>query len=225
MHSFEPSTRLVGLGVALLAVGCGGNGGGTGPCSPGPAVQLVTKDGNGQSWYFNNPLPAPLRVTALDAGSCPVPGVVVNWAVGPGEGAVSPAQSTTNAAGVASTSDSVGSATIQTVNATSTGLPGALATFTTHADVAPTSADVAIADFSFSPQAVVIQSGGTVTWTWGGAAPHNVTYDGGPTPLPANSTTMMGSGTFPSTITTVGKNTYHCSIHPGQMTGSVTVVH
>ncbi len=128
------SVRLAGLGVALLAVGCGGGGGdgGTGPCSPGAAFQLVTKSGDGQSWYFNNRLPAPLRVTALDAASCPVPGVVVNWAVAQGDGTVSPAQSTTDASGVASTTDSVGSATIQKVSATSTGLPGS-ATFTTAA--------------------------------------------------------------------------------------------
>ena len=56
------SVRLAGLGVALLAVGCGGDGGsgGTGPCSPRAATQLVTKSGDGQSWYFNNPLPAQL---------------------------------------------------------------------------------------------------------------------------------------------------------------------
>ena len=102
------SVRLAGLGVALLAVGCGGGGGngGTGPCSPGAAVQLVTKSGDEQSWYFDNPLPAPLRVTALDAASCPVPGVVVNWAVvGSGAGAVSPAQSTTDASGVRAASE------------------------------------------------------------------------------------------------------------------------
>ena len=219
------SVGLAGLGVALLAVGCGGGGGngGTGPCSPGAAVQLVTKSGDEQSWYFDNPLPAPLRVTALDAASCPVPGVVVNWAVGSGDGAINPAQSTTDASGVASTTDSVGSATIQTVSATSTGLAGA-ATFTEHATTAPATAGVAIADFSFTPDDAVIKTGGTVTWTWGGAAPHNVTYDGGPTPLPASSATHTGSGTFQSTITTLGKYTYHCSVHP-QMTASVTVVH
>ena len=219
------SVRLAGLGVALLAVGCGGGGGngGTGPCSPGAAVQLVTKSGDEQSWYFDNRLPAPLRVTALDAASCPVPGVVVNWAVGSGDGAINPAQSTTDASGVASTTDSVGSATIQTVSATSTGLAGA-ATFTEHATTAPATAGVGIADFSFTPDNAVIKTGGTVTWNWGGAQPHNVTYDGGPTPLPASSATHTGSGTFQSTITTLGKYTYHCSVHP-QMTASVTVVH
>ena len=219
------SVRLAGLGVALLAVGCGGGGGngGTGPCSPGAAVQLVTKSGDEQSWYFDNPLPAPLRVTALDAASCPVPGVVVNWAVGSGDGAINPAQSTTDASGVASTTDSIGAVMRQTVNASATGVPGS-ATLHANAATAPATAGVAIADFSFTPKDVVIQTGGTVTWTWGGAAPHNVTYDGNPPPLPGSST-MTGSGTFPSTITSVVMYTYQCGVHPTTMKGTVTVVH
>ena len=219
------SVRLAGLGVALLAVGCGGGGGngGTGPCSPGAAVQLVTKSGDEQSWYFDNPLPAPLRVTALDAASCPVPGVVVNWAVGSGDGAINPAQSTTDASGVASTTDSIGAVMRQTVNASATGVPGS-ATLHANAATAPATAGVGIADFSFTPDDAVIKTGGTVTWTWGGAQPHNVTYDGNPPPLPGSST-MTGSGTFPSTITSVGKYTYHCGVHPTTMKGTVTVVH
>src|SRR5437867_11829266 len=147
------SVGLAGLGVALLAVGCGGGGanGGTGPCSPGAAVQLVTKSGDAQSWYFNNPLPAQPRVTALDAASCPVPGVVVNWAVvGTDAGAVSPTPSTTDASGVASTTDSIGAVTRQTVTAMSTGVPGS-ATLHANATMASATAGVAIADFSFTP--------------------------------------------------------------------------
>src|SRR6266550_3695986 len=87
------------LGLGVLALACGGDGGGgTGPCTPGVATQLV-KSGDAQIWYVNNPLPAPLSVTARDANNCPVPGVVVNWAVGSGGGGVNPAQSTTSAAG------------------------------------------------------------------------------------------------------------------------------
>jgi plastocyanin len=215
--------RLPALGVGLLLACGGGGGAGTGPCSPGAATQLV-KSGDGQSWYFNNPLPTLLSVTARDANSCPVPGLVINWAVTAGGGGVSPAQSTTNANGVASTTDSVGSAPMQTVTATpGTAGPTAQA-FTQNATAAPTAAAVSVADFSFSPQAVVIQSGGTVTWTWGGAAPHDVSYDGGPTPLPTGSGTPKTTGTHQNTITPLGRYTYHCSVHAG-MTGSVTVVH
>src|SRR5882762_8290554 len=207
---------LVGI---VWSSGC--NGGGTQP--PGPPTDLVTSGGDGQNWYFNNPLATPLSATVLDANGRAVPGVVVTWAVTQGGGGVTPAQSTTNANGVATTSDSIGSSTLQKVNASVTGLPNA-ATFTEAAAAPPTTASVSVADFSFSPTAVVIQTGGTVTWTWGGAAPHNVTYDGGPTPLPPNSGTQA-TGTHQNTITAVGRYTYHCTVHPTQMTGSVTVVH
>src|SRR5436190_23038613 len=97
------------LGAGLLVLACGGDGGGgTGPCTPGAATQLVKNGGDAQPWYFNNPLPAALSVKALDASNCAVPGVVVNWAVASGGGGVTPVQSTTNASGVASANDSVG---------------------------------------------------------------------------------------------------------------------
>src|SRR5207247_8343517 len=111
------------LGLGVLALACGGDGGGgTGPCTPGVATQLV-KSGDAQIWYVNNPLPAPLSVTARDANNCPVPGVVVNWAVASGGGGVSPSQSTTGPAGAATTTDSIGSTSPQTATATVTGPP------------------------------------------------------------------------------------------------------
>ena len=49
--------RRFALGMALLGLACGGDGGGTQP--PGPPADLVKSGGDGQSWYFNNPLPLP----------------------------------------------------------------------------------------------------------------------------------------------------------------------
>jgi plastocyanin len=73
----------------------------------------------------------------------------------------------------------------------------------------------------------VVQTGGTVTWTWNsGTTRHSVTYLTGPGALPTSSPTRDASGpNFNTTFTTVGRYTYHCSQHPTQMTGSVTVVH
>ena len=127
----------LGVGVLVLACGGGGDGGGMGPCVPGAATQLVKTGGDAQSWFFNNPLPASLGVTARDASGCPVPGIVVNWAVASGDGGVSPAQSTTNANGVAATADSLGSASSQSVTATFSGLPAPV-TFTATASATPT---------------------------------------------------------------------------------------
>jgi len=206
---------LVGI---LWASGC--NGGGTQP--PGPPSDVMPSGGDGQNWYFNNPLPTPLRVTVVDLSARPVPGVVVMWAASSGSGAVSPVQSTTDASGEASTTDSVGSATIQRVSATVTGVPSA-ANFTEVATTPPTSAAVSLQNLAFNPNSVVVQSGGTVTWTWNdGAIGHNVTFTSGPARPPDAAT--RDSGTYALPLTTVGTYGYHCTIHP-TMTGSVTVVH
>jgi plastocyanin len=217
--------RPLALGFGVLALACGGDGGGgTGPCTPGAATQLVKTSGDPAAWYFNNPLPSPLSVTARDANNCPVPGVVVNWAVGSGGGGVTPAQSTTNASGVATTTDSIGAASPQTVTATFTGLPAAV-TFTAAASAAPASAGVSVGNNFFNPQGAVVQTSGTVTWTWNsGVVQHNVTYSSGPAPLPTNSATQAGGTTFSTPFTNVGTYAYHCSLHAG-MEGTVRVLH
>src|SRR5205807_10644339 len=84
----------LGVGLVLLAGG-GGDGGGTGPCSPGAATQLAKNGGDAQSWYVNNPLPTPLSVIVRDANNCPVPGVGIDWSVVTGGGGLSPTHSTT----------------------------------------------------------------------------------------------------------------------------------
>src|SRR5882762_3954129 len=213
----------LGVGVLVLACGGGSGGGGMGPCVPGAATQLVKTAGDAQSWYFNNPLPAALSVTARDASGCPVPGVAVNWAVASGDGAVSAAQSTTSASGVATTSDSLGSSASQTVTAAFTGLPTPV-TFTASATTPPTTAGVTVSNNNFNPDNSVIKTGGSVTWTWAaGSDFHNVTFTSGPAALPASSATQ-NTGTHAVTITTVGSDCYHCTI-PSGMDGTVRVVH
>jgi len=210
--------KLCVLGAVLGVLSCGGDGGTT---PPGPPVDLL-KAGDNQSWYFNNPLPTALSVTAVDVDGRPVPGVAITWAVATGGGTVTPTQSTTNASGVATTTDSIGGSTIQTVSATFTGLAGPVS-FTAHATTPPTSAAVSVEDNHFNPQNSVVQTGGTVTWTWAGANPHTLTFTFGPTPLPANQSAQM-SGTASRTITAVGTYNYTCIIHGG-MNGTLTVVH
>ena len=82
--------RVMTLLAGVSAWACSGNS--TQP--PGPPTDLVLSGGDGQNWYFNNPLPTALSVTALDVDGRAVPGVVVTWSVGSGGGAVSPVQST-----------------------------------------------------------------------------------------------------------------------------------
>jgi plastocyanin len=218
------ASRLTALAAAWLVAGCGGGGsGGTGPCTPGAATQLVKTGGDAQVWYFNNPLPAMLSVKALDANNCVVPGVVINWTVASGGGGVSPPQSTTNSSGVASAADSVGSSTPQSVRATPaiTSLP--TLTFSATASAAPTSGAVSVGNNVFTPNNAVVQVGGTVTWTWNsGGVEHTLTFTSGPPPLPAQ--TDQTTGTKAIMFNTVGTYGYHCIIHSG-MDGTLLVVH
>jgi len=207
--------RRFALGMALLGLACGGDGGGTQP--PGPPADLVKSGGDGQSWYFNNPLPTALSVTAVDVDGRAVPGVVITWAVASGGGSVTPTQSTTNANGVATTTDSIGGSTIQMVNATFTGLAGPVS-FTEQATTPPTAAVVNVGDYFFDKASVVVQVNSAVTWTWTGQVGHSVTFTGGP------DSGVQPSGTFQRTFTSTGVFNYFCKVHGG-MTGSVTVVH
>jgi plastocyanin len=205
----------------VLAFACGGNsGGGTGPCTPGLATQLV-KNGGDPTWYVDNPLPAQLGVTARDANGCAVPGTVVNWGITTGGGGLSAAQVTTNSAGIASVSDSLGGATTQIVTATSAGTTNGVFHVT---GVTPGMAvGVSLGNNFFSPADTAVKVGGTVTWTWNsGGTTHTLTFTSGPPPLPAQ--TVQAMGTKAITFNSVGTYAYQCTIHAG-MTGSLTVVH
>jgi len=213
--------RVITLVAGVSAWACNGNG--TQPA--GSPFDLLKSGGDAQNWYFNNPLPTPLSVTAVDVSGQPVPGVAVTWAV-TGEGGVSPAQSTTNANGVATTIDSLGSSTLQRVAASFTGLANAV-TFTEIGSAPPTAVGVSVNNNAFVRPDTSVQIGGTVTWTWNsGTTLHSVTYLTAPGALPTSSPTQDASGPpFSTTFTTVGRYTYHCTQHPTLMTGSVTLVH
>lgn len=75
--------------------------------------------------------------------------------------------------------------------------------------------------YSVTPDTVA--SGAMITWTW--ATPsngHTVSWDSGPTTLPANSATMT-SGTYNATLTTAGTYHYHCAVHGAAMSGVIVV--
>jgi len=81
-----------------------------------------------------------------------------------------------------------------------------------------TSASVSIAHFAFSPSAVAVQAGGTVTWTNNDSVSHTVTSDDGS----FASQTLAPGASFSHTFATAGTISYHCAIHPS-MKGSVSV--
>jgi len=204
--------RLGALGVGLLTLACGGDS--TQP--PGPPAEVVKSGGDGQAWYFNNPLPLPYSVTVRDANGRAVRGVPVTWAFYmTGDGTLSPNPSTTNANGVATTIHTLGAATTNVVKATVTGLS---VTFSATGSAPPKDVAVNVGDNVFTPRDTAVQVNDSVTWTWSGSNPHSVTFGTG-TPTSPTQTTGDYTRTFP----TVGRFSYFCKVH-ATMTGTVTVV-
>src|SRR4051812_20356369 len=89
---------------------------------------------------------------------------------------------------------------------------------------------ITIADLSFSPGAVTVPTGTTVTWNWNdcaggssggyaGCISHNVTFDDGSSVASATQTT----GSFSRTFNAAGTFRYHRTIHGGSMSGQVVV--
>ena len=81
------------------------------------------------------------------------------------------------------------------------------------------STNITVGNNFFSPTPNTVPAG-QVTFTW--ATPsngHNVTWQTGPAPLPANATTRT-SGNFQVTLQ-AGTYTYHCTLHSG-MNGTIT---
>jgi plastocyanin len=90
--------------------------------------------------------------------------------------------------------------------------------------VAASSASVKITEaderYLFSPATTSVSVGGTVTWTNGSDADHNVTSESG---SELGSPTIAEGATFHHTFDSTGTFAYHCTIH-GYMVGSVVVL-
>ncbi|MGD0765258.1 MAG: cupredoxin family copper-binding protein [Dehalococcoidia bacterium] len=69
---------------------------------------------------------------------------------------------------------------------------------------------VTISDYQFTPGAVTIKVGDTVTWTNDGPSTHTVTADDGS----FDSGNLSQGKTYSHTFNTAGTVDYHCSIHP-----------
>lgn len=79
--------------------------------------------------------------------------------------------------------------------------------------------EVRIFDYDFRPGELTIEAGQTVVWTNTGTRQHTVTANDGS----FDSGRLDSSGTFSHTFTTPGTYAYKCSVHPGLMSGTVTV--
>lgn len=90
---------------------------------------------------------------------------------------------------------------------------------TTPSNTAPTQTNaVSVGDNFFSPSAIQVSPGTTVTWTWpSGTSTHNVTFSDGTT-----SGDKSAGSVFTRTFNSAGTFTYVCTLHGG-MNGSVLV--
>ena len=87
------------------------------------------------------------------------------------------------------------------------------------ASAAVASNAVTVQNYAFSPAAVTVKVGTTVTWTNQDAVGHTITVDSGDGPTSA----LFARGqTFSYTFSKTGTFTYHCTPHP-YMKGSVIV--
>ncbi len=86
---------------------------------------------------------------------------------------------------------------------------------------APTeTTQVTVVDNSFNPVNNQIDPGQTVTWTWNGANPHNVTFDD----MTLTNSDTQTAGTFAQTFDVGGEYTYFCTVHGRTvMSGRVVV--
>jgi plastocyanin len=91
---------------------------------------------------------------------------------------------------------------------------------TSGASTAPATEDggstVTIQNMSFTPQALMVKAGGTVTWVWrDGAIAHDVKGDG-------FKSKVVAEGTFRHRFDQPGTYKYLCTLHPN-MTGTIEV--
>lgn len=76
--------------------------------------------------------------------------------------------------------------------------------------------EVLVKDMRYTPGAIEVPAGTTVTWRFqDGQIPHDVKGD-------AFQSEVLRAGAFTHTFSTPGSHDYHCTLHPG-MTGRVIV--
>jgi plastocyanin len=83
----------------------------------------------------------------------------------------------------------------------------------------PGKGTVVLRDIAFKPDEIVVAPGDTVTWRFEDRGiSHDVVADDD-----SFKSEVQDSGTFRHTFDVAGTYTYTCSLHPGQMKGTVTV--
>ena len=180
------------------------------------ATSIEITGGNGQSAIVGEPLRDPLTVVVKNAAGEPIAGKLVSWSITSGDGFILQPETVTNEAGVATNIYSVGSSVgTESIEVLVTGNSDVKATFTVTVTAPPATADVSVQDDFFDDDYVVVAAGGTVTWTWAGSNPHDVTWASGGFP---DSPTQV-AGTHSVTFNTPGTYVYYCTVHGSSTSG------
>jgi amicyanin len=83
----------------------------------------------------------------------------------------------------------------------------------------PSSYDIQIKNFAFTPATLTIKAGDTVTWTNKDSMAHTVTSDSG---SELDSSSLVQGASYSHTFNTPGEYDYHCAVHPS-MTAKIIV--
>lgn len=178
----------------------------------GPAAQISTNGGSGQTAEVGTALPIPIAALVLDAYNHPIAGYTVNWAAGAGSGTTSVASSTTDAFGIATSGWTIGTVAgtgNQNATATAPGLTGSPVTYTASATAgAPTTLAIGSGDNQSATvgNALPAPLAAVVTDAYGNGVPGvNVSWlvatGGGSL---ASATTVTGTGGAASNTWTLG---------------------
>jgi plastocyanin len=89
-------------------------------------------------------------------------------------------------------------------------------------EAVPAVVKVSIGDNFYKPKDITIKRGQSISWRNHGAVAHTVTSDGDST-VKFDSGTVQPGGVYALKPGTVGKITYHCTIHGKVQSGTVTV--
>lgn len=192
----------------------------------GAAAELVKTGGDQQVGPINSELPEPLTVEVSDEFGNGVPGVAVEWAT-TGDAALSAPTVISDATGTSAVGVVLGGTEgVITITASSGALSGSPQTFTaTAAPEGPATATIVVSNNSFSPAALTVAAGTTVTWSWSaGAAGHNVAPAGAEPPRSGGA--ENAPNTYVHQFNTPGTYIYFCEFHGsalGGMRGTITV--
>lgn len=188
--------------------------------SAGAAASMAATGGGGQTGSLGSALATPLQVRVVDQFGNGVSGVAVAWAVTAGGGSVAPAASTTDAQGLATSTQTLpATAGTATVTATATGLTEA--TFTNTAVTSTGTATVQLMNSQFQPSTITVAAGTTVTFEWNDGATQHTLFPEPPGTIPSDQAPAAAPHTYSVTFTAPGTYRYYCSIHGGPGTGGI----